>query len=151
MESQRGNIIVYLLIGLVMFGALLSGLWWIKTRAGGEKPTVVAEESQSAQNDKKTPAETSVEQDAVPATDEPTPTPAPAATPAPANNPPAQRPAPSAPQTQPVLPPESQTNRTPKPNEVASSGPVENGLITASGLGVLAYLSTSYVRSRRTH
>jgi cytoskeletal protein RodZ len=157
MKSERGNIIVYLLVGVVLFGLLLGGLWWVKARVADTPAAPVAT---TGEQDKST-TETEVNQDGTeqqpteeaatgtentPTTSAPTsPAPAPA-TPAPSTTTPA-------PSTPAPLPPESQTPNTgPSPNGVAASGPVENAIGTSLGLGVLAYLGTSYVRSRRaTH
>ncbi len=154
MKSERGNIIVYLLVGVVLFGLLLGGLWWVKARVadkpGGsiattedrDKATTETEVSQDAPEQKPS-EETTTE--AAPSNPEPV---------APAPTTPAPTPAPVTPApTTPVLPPESQTPRTgPSPDNVAASGPLENAVGTAFGLGVLAYLGTSFARSRRaTH
>lgn len=153
MKSERGNIIVYLLVGVVLFGLLLGGLWWVKARVADTPTTPVA--TTEDQNKPTTETDTAVDQDGTPEqkpAEEAAPsTPEPAA-PAPAT--PAPTPAPVTPApTTPVLPPESQTPSTgPSPNNVAASGPLENAVGTAFGLGVLAYLGTSFARSRRaTH
>ena len=157
MKSERGNIIVYLLVGVVLFGLLLGGLWWVKARVADKpsapiatteeqnKPTTDTEVNQDGTPEQKKPEETTTGTEAT----TPTPPVAPAP-PVPAPTTPAPvTPAPTTPPA--VLPPESQTPRTgPSPNNVAASGPLENALGTSFGLGVIAYLGTSFVRSRRT-
>lgn len=156
MKSERGNIIVYLLVGVVLFGLLLGGLWWVKARVadkpGGsiatteerDKPTTETNVDQDKTPEQKPTEEVTTETEAAPSTPEPVTPPAPT-TPAPAPVTPGP--------TTPALPPESQTPRTgPSPGNVAASGPLESALGTSLGLGVLAYLGTSFVRSRRaTH
>jgi|JI10StandDraft_1071094.scaffolds.fasta_scaffold305554_2 cytoskeletal protein RodZ len=153
MKSERGNIIVYLLVGVVLFGLLLGGLWWVKARVADKpsapvattneqnKPTTETEVNQDGTQETKPSEETTTEAEATPST------PAVPAPTSPAPTPAAVTPAPTAS----ALPPESQTPRTgPSPSNVAASGPLENALGTSFGLGVLAYLGTSFVRSRRT-
>lgn len=144
MKSERGNIIVYVLVGLVLFGALAGSVWWVNNRAQTETQAPVATESAPAEDGT---TETSVDQDAVSA---PQPDSAASSDDQPvANNPEQPAPTPASPQT-PTLAPESQTPSNPTPAQVANAGPVENSLMTASGLGVIAYLSSLYVRSRRS-
>ena len=154
MKSERGNIIVYLLVGVVLFGLLLGGLWWVKARVADKPGGSIA----TTEEQNKPGTETNVEQDRTPeqkpseeATTETEATPSTPAAPAP-TTPAPSTPAPVTPA--PVAPaPESQTPRTgPSPSGVAASGPVENMIGTSIGLGVLVYFGTSFVRSRRaTH
>ena len=59
MKSQRGNIIVYALVGLVLFGILLGSIWWIRQRS---TPAPVATDNQTQQQ-----TDTEVKQDETPA------------------------------------------------------------------------------------
>ena len=137
MKSQRGNIIVYALVGLVLFGILLGSIWWIRQRS---TPAPVATDNQTQQQ-----TDTEVKQDETPAN--------PAAeTPAAqgdqqqtqtGNNQPQRGGGAATPAT-----PESQTPRT-GPSAVAASGPLENTLISSLVLGAATFAGTSYARSRR--
>jgi cytoskeletal protein RodZ len=167
MKSERGNIIVYLLVGLVLFGVLVGGVWWVKNRVAN-KPTPVA--TTTEQKVVQPGTDTKVDQDSKPATK-------------PAETKPAEQPAPAAPATpaQPTtpqnttnnsstpatgstsgttngrasdlaaLPPESRTaSAGPSPNNVAATGPLENAIGTSLGLGIVTFLASSFVRSRKS-
>lgn len=155
MKSERGNVVVYLLVGLVLFGLLLSGAWWVKNQSS-RATSPVATSSQP-----KPETETKVTQDEKPASEQkpadnqarpnptPTPTPAPTpASPAPSNPTPAPAPAPN------VAPsrPESQTPRigTTGPSAVASSGPLEDAITSSILIGGATFATASYLRSRRS-
>lgn len=147
MNSERGNIIVYLLIGLVMFGAVAGSLWWLQTRAGDEQQPASTSEEREADNDQ-APAEQ-------PAAD---PAPANGGDTAPSDTEPAGRaPAADTPATasptndQPVTTSDATTPPAqPTPTQVAPAGPVENSMLMAASLGMIAFAATSYARSRRS-
>jgi cytoskeletal protein RodZ len=153
MNSERGNIIVYALVGLVLFGILLGSLWWVKSQVADapDAPVATTEEQSKPKTDTEVNQDTTQQgttsQDAAPADTTPqAPSTSPQQT-APVQTAPATPPASAAPAT----PPESQTPRTgPSPNNVAASGPVDSTIGTSLALGVIAYFGTSFVRSRRT-
>lgn len=153
MKSQRGNVIVYALVGLVLFGVLAGSIYWIRNRS---TPAPVASNNQTQEETK-----TEVKQDETPAqsaeesaagnseaqtpsgTGTPNTSGAPATTPAPVQ---------SSRDTATPTTPESQTPRTgPSPTAVAASGPLENSLISSLVLGTATFAGASYVRSRRSH
>lgn len=130
--KQRGNIIVFVLIGLVLFGVLLGSVWWLKDRFTGA-PVATDTTQQTTETD------TDIKQDQNPrdeAADSEDTAPATSDTSAPARDA-------ATPQT-----PESQTPRT-GPSEVAASGPLENTLLSSLALGTAVFLGTSFARSRR--
>lgn len=172
MKSERGNIVVYLLVGLVLFGVLLGGVWWVKNRVAN-KPTPVGttQEEKTVQPGTDTqvdqdkapetkpeetkPAETKPEEQAPSTSSVP-------ATPAPETNNAGgiSSSASSTPTTNgaatnrgtdlAALPPESRMASTgPSPTNVAASGPLENALGTSLGLGIVTFLGSSYVLSRK--
>ncbi len=138
MKSQRGNVIVYALVGLVLFGVLAGSIYWVRQRS---TPAPVARDNQTQEQTK-----TEVKQDETPtksaeesaaSTDNGTGS----SSAAQSNRDTAT------PQT-----PESQTPRTgPSPDAVAASGPLENSLISSLVLGTATFAGASYVRSRRSH
>lgn len=136
MKSQRGNIIVYLLIGLVLFGLLLGGLWWVRNRVANTPTAPVV----TTQPQNTTP-ETDVKQDEKPA-ESPTET-----TPGGQSQTGTTTPNTQAPPA--ALLPESQTPRTgPSPQAVAASGPLENTLISSLMLAGVTYIGVLFSRSR---
>lgn len=173
MKSERGNIIVYLLVGLVLFGVLIGGVWWVKNRVANKPATVATtkeEKTVQPSTDTKVdqdktpdnnPAETKPEE-SKPAETKPAEQPAPAApaTPAPETNTRSTTPSTSGntSSTTPAtsgndlaaLPPESRTaSAGPSPNNVAASGPVENAIGTSLGLGIITFLASSFMLSRK--
>jgi cytoskeletal protein RodZ len=145
MQSERGNAIIYVLVGLVLFGAMLGGLWWVKNRVGTVQSAPVA-----VQETTKTDAttDTVVDQDTVPSDDTQSSTTEAQTSSTDTTQPSAATTTPNSAISQ--LPPESQTGQVKSsPNSVASSGPTENSLIAATALGIVAYLGTSFARSRR--
>ena len=48
MKSERGNIVIYLLVGLALFAVLLTGLWWVKSQA--PKTVAAPETTQTTTN-----------------------------------------------------------------------------------------------------
>ncbi len=153
MKTESGNVVVYLLVGLVLFVVMMSGIWWVKQRSH----TVTPPTPTVTQTTDESP-ETAVDQDAVSqqrstdnssrsasrsADSQPT-------TPTqPAQSPQSSTSNSTSPTTTPSRP-ESQTPRTgPSPTAVASSGPTEDRLFMAAGLGMVAFFGTSYARSRR--
>lgn len=152
MKSERGNVVVYLLVGLVLFGLLLSGAWWVKNQSSRATAPVASTDKTQPQTETKVsqddkPAKT----DNKPAENQPKPTPAPTpASPAPSNPAPAPVPTP-APSVAPTRP-ESQTPRigTTGPSSVASSGPLEDAITSSLLIGGVTFATASYLRSRRT-
>ncbi len=148
MKSERGGIVVYLIIGLVLFGALLGGVWWVKQR------TVVAgDATQKTTTPGTSQTDTQVSQDAQPERDatseEATSTPTPAASSADYPQ-----------QTSSTATTQSSTTATiPSPSSsgstaaagnkpVANTGPAEDAALTAVALATLSYVAVAYVRSR---
>lgn len=148
MHRQRGNIVIYLLVGMVLFGMLLTGIWWTKTRVSravttpqAVQPTVDKTVETTLDQDSRAPV-----QDTTKATPSPDTTSAQPAAPAyPSQTSSTATTTPSAAPTK----PESQTPRTAAAGPVAASGPVEDSLVSAALLGSVAYATTMYVRSRR--
>lgn len=152
MNNERGNIIVYLLVSLALFGVLLGGAWWVKNRAGaaGTPATPVATSAEKKSTPKADQPQTTVNQDATPSqtsgntssnTQSQATTPS-TSQPSPQTMPPKD--------DKPTTPrPESQTSSAGSPRAVASSGPVEDSLVTAMLLGTATYTMHSFVRSRR--
>lgn len=153
MRSQRGNIIVYLLVGIVLFSALIGTMWWVKNRvATTPAPVATTEQTQ------KSGTETKVDQDSKPETtneqtntgsaEEQKPDTSQTTTPPSTSTQPGSG---SGASSNTTLPPESQTPRTgPAPSNVAASGPIENAMGTSLGLGIITYLASSFVRSRKS-
>lgn len=165
MKSERGNIVVYLVVGLVLFGLLLTGIWWVKSRApkavstpqiaqtdnkkaddkpettinqdeGGTTPTGA---SSSQNNDASTPAANNASDQATTGQSTPPSSDYPSQTSSTATT------TPSAAPTR----PESQTPNLTETGPVAASGPVEDSFMSALALGGAAYMSTAYARSRK--
>ncbi len=141
MKSQRGNVIVYALVGLVLFGVLAGSIYWVRQRSN---PAPVASDNQTQQQtdtevkQDETPAQ-SAEESAAGTTESQSGTGS--SNPVQSNRDTATPPA-----------PESQTPRTgPSPAAVAASGPLENSLISSLVLGTATFAGASYVRSRRSH
>lgn len=130
MKSQRGNIIIFLLIGLILFGSISGGLWWLKNRASdvAEGPATTAEQSADGEQAGRVGTNT--------------------------DNPEATEATESAPdenrEQAPVTGDTDSSISVSGPSSVASSGPTEDRLLMASGLGVLTFATTSYLRSRRS-
>lgn len=142
MQSQRGNIIVYLVVGLVLCGAFLTGLWWVKRQS---TPVAVVSTTSRA-GDKAASTETRINQDdsgtkSAAGTDSTTEQGTSADFPQQTS---------STSTTQPSLAPESQTPPTGASHSdgVANTGPAEDAFLTALVMGVLTYLGTHFVRSR---
>lgn len=189
MRSERGNIVVYLLVGLVLFGLLISGIWWVKRQAGSSlkspvatqnapaKPstdTKVSQDEKPTQTDPEKPANSpentpasndggqtgqSAPSTATPTPPSNTPTTAPSSgtssssTITPSVTPPSSQTVPNQ-NASPVVParPESQTPHvaTTGPSSVASSGPLEDMIVSSVLIGGVVFAVTSYARSRRT-
>ena len=173
MKSERGNIVVYLLVGLVLFGVLLGGVWWVKNRVANKAtPVATTQDEKTVQPG----TDTQVDQDKAPETkpeeskpaetkpEEQSPSsPSIPATPAPetnnsggsTNSSNSETPATNGTATSrgtdlAALPPESRMASTgPSPANVAASGPLENALGTSLGLGIVTFLGSSYVLSRK--
>lgn len=157
MKSERGNIVVYLVVGLVLFGLLLTGLWWVKSRA--PKTVSVPQVVQTKEKSSDKP-ETKINQDeggstptgssSTTSSDQSTTDTNNTTTPPSSDYP--QQTSSTATSTPSVAPsrPESQTPNTLANGPVAASGPVEDSLMSAIALGGAAYMSTAYVRSRKS-
>lgn len=170
MKSERGNVIIYLLIGIVLFGAMLTGVWWVKKK---NTQTVSAPIATNSQKQSDSP-ETTIHQDAggsTQAQSEQNNSGTPSTTGS-ATTPQATAPSPQYPQqssststNQPSNSSQSATNTTPSAgpstpesqtaptgtthaNGVAATGPVED-MTSALALGGVIYTATLYVRSRR--
>lgn len=172
MRSERGNIVIYLLVSLVFFGLLLTGMWWVKKQAArtmsvaptttqktDKKPEVETKISQDdvrADKDRQTASDATVGANSTPpadtgrtsstATTNSSPSSSPATTPQPLGGGPT---ASSSPSTTP--PPESQMPHVSStgPSNVASSGPVEDALLSSTVLGGVVYVGVLFARSRQ--
>ncbi|MEO5691048.1 MAG: hypothetical protein ABIQ64_02580 [Candidatus Saccharimonadales bacterium] len=149
MKSQRGNVIVYALVGLVLFGVLAGSIYWVRQRS---TPAPVATNNQTQEQTK-----TEVKQDENPAQSAEKPAAGNSETQTPSgpgtsSGTGSSNPVQSNRDTTNPSKPESQTPRTgPSPAAVAASGPLENSLISSIVLGTATFAGTSYVRSRRSH
>jgi len=153
MKSERGNIVIYLLVGLALFAVLLTGLWWVKSQA---PKTVAAPETTQTTTNTTPSVETTINQDdrGATTTEPTTPDTSTSTTTSPqtpSQDYPSQTsststttPSSSAAPTQ----PESQTPHSTSIVPVAASGPVEDSIMTALALGGVAYVTTAYIRSR---
>lgn len=130
MSSERGNIVVYTLVGLLLFGAMLGTFWWV--RKADNKPVVVTGVAKDETSKNKSP-ETKVNQDEVVTG---TPSKGDESAQTAQNTPTVTAPAPT-------IGTASSTN-----SDVAATGPTEDRIIVALGLGALIFLGSSYIRSR---
>ncbi len=164
MSSERGNIIIYLLVSLALFGAMLGGIWWVKNRIGStsrtQAPSVTAPASNKTAQEK-TP-ETVVKQHATPK-DNSGNQPQNQSNTAGSNSNSASSQSSNTEagsgsgittmppkDDEPTVPrPESQTPHKPSPSTVASSGPVEDTILSAFLLGIATFALHSFVRSRQ--
>lgn len=177
MDPQRGNIIVYLLVGLAFFGLMTAGIWWVKNRPHDISVIAgLAQQAPAAAPDAKTgntppPSQTDTPEpetkpdstarqqpqnqpnsgSAVPGGQgAPGSAPRSAPSPAPQASAPATGPSAAMPPEDDAEPrPESQTRHTSSPDAVASSGPLEDAATAAMLLGAVTFLVHSFVRSRR--
>ena len=155
MRSERGNIVVYIIVGLALFGALLTGVWWVKSHA----PKTVAAPHVATSKDEAKMTETTIKQDETSkpnessaATDQATPAPSTSnTTPAPTipGDYPSQSSSTST--TTPSATPPKPESQTPHATSgpVAASGPVEDSIMNALALGGAVYIVAAYLRSRR--
>ena len=161
MQSERGNVVVYLLIGLVLFGAMLSGVWWVKKQVSKPVSVPIATNSQN----KSTTPETTIQQDtggtagsqptdqqsqSVPSQSSPE---FPQQTSSTSTSEPSTgRSESSSQQTSTPSTPESQTAPTGTTHAagLANTGPVEDGIVSAMLLGIATYAFVLYARSRRS-
>lgn len=155
MKSERGNIVVYLLVSLVLFGVLLTGMWWVKRQA----PHTAVRAPQTTQTTPQTPqTETKISQDDAAPVEPARNTPA-AETPAPqtGTTPPSSNGGGETSSTSTTTPhqatprPESQTPHVSAsdPRNVASSGPVEDSIVSSTILGGIVYAGVLFARSRQ--
>lgn len=166
MSSERGNIIVYLLVSLALFGSMLGGIWWVKNRIGStsrtQSPAVTAPASNKTAQEKA--PETVVDQDAAPTANPDNQSQNQSSTAGSNSNSASSQPSntqagsgsgattmPPKDDVPTTSHPESQTSHKPSPSTVASSGPVEDTVMSALLLGIATFALHSFVRSPKSY